>query len=217
MKLNTGGLNNMELRKGLELVEVEYENGGKKAVMTFLDRERKEVRVVNFNTQAYKDGKYVDDPEKAEKVEDWCGEYFQCSFKDLPGKVGTSHDVYVYDNFNSVFECEIVEKFTSDMEGQVFQTAVKEITLDEYAIRIKYDIDGKTYESKMSFGKYLKATKEWFVDPQKKEQQFLKFEEKFGVPIAQCDSLIGHPLMVEVKSAFGNCLYGDIKKFPKAK
>ena len=29
--------------------------------------------------------------------------------------------------------------------------------------------------------------------------------------------LIGHPLMVEVKSAFGNNFYGDIKKFPKEK
>jgi hypothetical protein len=31
----------MELRKGLELVSVEYENNDKKAVMTFLDAERK--------------------------------------------------------------------------------------------------------------------------------------------------------------------------------
>ena len=154
---------------------------------------------------------------KAEKVENWCSEYFQCSFKDLPDKVGTRHDVYVYDNFNSVFECDIVEKFTDDMVGQVFQTAVKEIMMDDYAIRIRYEIDGKTYESKMSFGMYMKTTKEWFVDPQKKKQQLAKFEEKFGVPVAQCDDLIGHPLMVEVKTAFGNCLYGDIKKFPKTK
>ena len=58
----------MELRKGLELVSVEYENNDKKAVMTFLDAERKEVRIVNFNKQRYENGKYVDDPAKAEKV-----------------------------------------------------------------------------------------------------------------------------------------------------
>ncbi len=30
-------------------------------------------------------------------------------------------------------------------------------------------------------------------------------------------ALIGHPIMVEVKSAFGTSLYGDIKKFPRKK
>ena len=43
----------MELRNALELVDVEYD--GKKAVMTFLDKERSEVRVVNFNKQSYDD------------------------------------------------------------------------------------------------------------------------------------------------------------------
>ena len=59
----------MELRKELELVSVDFENNGKKAVMTFLDKERKQVRVVNFNRQVYRDGKYVDDPDKAAKVD----------------------------------------------------------------------------------------------------------------------------------------------------
>ena len=40
-----------ELRKGLELVEVVYENEGKKATMTFLDMENGEIREVNFNKQ----------------------------------------------------------------------------------------------------------------------------------------------------------------------
>lgn len=207
----------MELRKELELVEVEFENDGKKAVMTFLDRERKEVRVVNFNKQSYKDGKYVDDPEKEAKVEEWCTEYFGVPFKKLEGCVGTLHDVYVYDNFNSLFECDIVQKFGGDMEGQIYQTTVKEIIEDDYNIRIKYEIDGDTYESKMQFGKFLKPTREWFVDPQKKEKVYEKFEEKFGVPVSQAESLIGHDLMVEVKRAFGTHLYGDIKKFPKKK
>lgn len=207
----------MEIRQGLELVEVEFENNGKKAVMTFLDRERKEVRVVNFNKQSYKDGKYVDDPEKAEKVEAWCKEYFGCEFDDLEGCVGSHKDIYVYDTFNSLFEVEVLEKFTEDMKGQIYQTEVKEITLDDYFIKIRYEIDGKTYESKQSFGKYMKATKEWFVDPQKRDKELAKFEEKYGVPVEKRDTLIGHPLMVEVKSAFGDFLYGDIKKFPQKK
>ena len=37
----------MELLKNLELVNVEYENEGQKAILTFLDEERGEVRTVN--------------------------------------------------------------------------------------------------------------------------------------------------------------------------
>lgn len=205
----------MELRKELELVEVEFENDGKKAVMTFLDRERKEVRVVNFNRQSYNNGKYVDDPDKAAKVDEWCETYFGVPFNKLPGCVGTVHDVYVYENFNSLWESDTPEKFTADMEGQIYQTKVKEILVDDYFIRIRFLIDDKTYESKMSFGKYMEATKEWFVDPLKKANAYKKFEEKYGVPVEQAGSLVGHDLMVEVKKAFGTHYYGDIKKFPK--
>ena len=54
----------MEIRTGLKLVSVDYENNGKKAVMMFLDEERKQVRTVNFNLQVFKDNMYVDDPER---------------------------------------------------------------------------------------------------------------------------------------------------------
>lgn len=205
----------MELRKDLELVDVEYENGGKKAVMTFLDRDRREVRVVNFNKQNYSNGQFVDDPEKAAKVEEWCKQFFDCAFDVLDDQIGTKHDVYVYDTFNSLFEIDVVEKFTEDMNGQIYQTAVKEITLDDYFIKIRYDIEGRTYESKQTFGVYVESTKEWFLDPQRKAKEFKKFEEKYGVPVEDRDKLIGHDLIVEVKCAFGKHYYGDIKRFPK--
>ena len=204
----------MEIRKDLELVGVEYENDSKKAVLTFLDRERKQVRVVNFNRQSYRDNKYFDDPEKAEKVDQWCEEFFGTTFSRLGDKLGTKKDVYCYDRFNSLWEIEQVEKFTADMVGQIFQTEVKEITVDDYFIRIRYNIEGKTYESKMTFGIFMKGSREWFQDPIRKEAQYKKFEDKFHVPVENKDALIGHPLMVEVKSAFGNNYYGDIKKFP---
>lgn len=207
----------MELRKDLELVSVEYENDGKKAVLTFLDRERKEVRVVNFNKQSYSNGKYVNDPEKAAKVETWCKDIFESTFDGLPACVGAKKDVYVYDSFNSLFEVQQVEKFTKDMVGMIYQTEVDEILVDDYFIKIRYTIDGKKYESKQTFGKYMESMKQWFVDPQKKDRELKKFYDKYGVTIGEKDSLIGHPLMVEVKSAFGNHYYGDIKRFPARK
>lgn len=205
----------MEIRENLELVAVDFENNGKKAVMTFLDIERREVRTINFNKQTYKDGNYVDDPEKAAKVDEWCDTYFQTSFENLSSAIGQTHDVYIYEKFNSLFEVDSVAKFDKDMVGQIFQTEVKEIIVDDYFIKIRYEIEGETYESKMTFGNYVENMNQWFVDPQKKEKVFAKFEDKFGVPVDRKDEIIGHPLMVEVKTAFGTHFYGDIKKFPK--
>lgn len=207
----------MEIRKNLELVAVDYESNGKKAVMTFLDAERRQVRVVNFNRQSFRDGKYVDDPDKAEKVDQWCADYFKCGFAELGEQIGVKLDVYCYDRFNSLWEIEQIAKFTADMVGQIYQTEVKDITVDDYFIKIHYDIEGKTYESKMSYGIFMQGTREWYQDPVKKESQYKKFEEKFHVPVERKDELIGHPLMVEVKTAFGSNYYGDIKKFPTRK
>lgn len=207
----------MELRKELTLVNVDFENDNKKAILTYLDEERKQIRTVNFNKQAYKNGKYVDDDAKAKKVDEWCDKYFKCGFGDLRSCVGQKNDVYCYDNFNSLWEVEIIEKFTSDMKGQIFQSEVREIVVDDYFIKIRYPIDGKVYESKMGYGMFMKDTRTWYQDPIKKEAQYRKFEEKFHVPVERKDELIGHPLMVEVKSAFGTNFYGDIKAFPGAK
>lgn len=207
----------MELRKDLVLVAVDYENDGKKAILTYLDEERKQIRTVNFNKQAYKDGKYVDDPKKSEKVDEWCSEYFKVAFTDLATCIGQKNDIYCYERFNSLWEVEMIEKFSKDMKGQIFQSEVKEIVVDDYFIKIRYPIDGKVYESKMSFGIFMKDKGTWYQDPIKKDTQYRKFEEKFHVPVEEADSLIGHPLMVEVKSAFGTNYYGDIKAFPKGK
>lgn len=209
----------MELRKNLELVDVAYESDNKKAVMTFLDAERGQVRTVNFNKQAYKDGKYIDDQEKADTVEQWCQDYFQTTFDKLPSQVGTKHDIYCYDRFNSLWETSTVDKFTKDMVGQIYQTEVKEIQVDNVAIRIRYDIEGKTYETKMTFANYVDSLKTWFEDPQKKTKKYEQFEDKFGVSVDEAvqGALNGHSLMVEVKQAFGSSYWGDIKKFPKKK
>lgn len=207
----------MEIRKNLELVAVDYESDGKKAVMTFLDKERSEIRVVNFNRQIYRDGKYIDDDDKAAKVDEWCSRFFNTTFEGLADQIGTKKDVYVYDRFNSLFEVEQVEKFTSDMVGQIFQTAISEIVVDNTAIRVRYEIEGRLYESKMTYAVYFEQTKQWLVDPQKKAKQFDKFKDKFGVPVEEKDSLIGHPLMVEGKLAMGKYPYGDMKKFPSKK
>ena len=207
----------MELREQLELVNVEYSNENKKVELTFLDKERKQIRMVNFNRQVYKDGDYVDSDEKAQKVDEWCDTYFGAAYSDLKSCIGVKKDIYCYERFNSLFEVNTVEKFTKAMCGQIYQTEIKEIVVDDYFIKIRYDIEGKTYESKQTFGKYFEDTKTWFQDPNKKEAEYKKFQDKYGVPVEQADSLIGHDLLVEVKVAFKTHYYGDIKAFPKGK
>lgn len=207
----------MEILKNLELVNVEFED--KKATLTFLDEERGEIREVNFNKKTYdqETGKYVDDQKKAEKVEEWCQEIFGLPFDRLAEAIGERRDVYVYDRFNSLFEVDIVEKFTVDDEGLIFETVVDEVEDDGIAVRIKFKHEGKQYESRMSYADYLETKKQWFVNPQKQRKQYEKFEEKFGITIDQKDELVGKKVMVEVKMAFGKFPYAEIKSFPKAK
>jgi len=212
-------VNTMELKKQLELVDVAYENDNKKAVMTFLDAENKEIRVVNFNKQSFDSvkKKFVDDSEKAAKVDEWCQTYFKLTFDKLEKAVGTKHDIYCYADFNSLWECDIVNKFDDDQVGEIIEGVVKEVIVDNVAIKIRFEYDGDTYESKMTYAKYFADTKVFYKDPQKEAKQYEKFEEKFGISVENKDEMVGKKIMVEVKKAFGNAIYCEVKPFSKKK
>lgn len=207
----------MELLKDLELIEVAYENDNKKAILTFLDAEQGEIREVNFNKQVFgEDGKFKDDPEKAAKVDEWCQEYFELPFSDLTKAIGVKKDVYAYDTFNSLWESAQVLKQPEDMVGQILNVECTDAFDDGNFLKIQYEYEGNTYESKMGYSKYLEATRQWLVNPQKREKQYQKFQEKFGIPVADIKDLVGQNLMVEVKTAFGKP-YSEVKAFPKKK
>ena len=203
--------------ENLELIEVRYTDDKKKATLTFLDEENGEVREINFNKQSWDDktGGFIDDEEKAAKVDEWSQEYFGLDFLQLPKAVGETKDVYAYDNFNSLWEMQIVQKFGDDMLGQIIQVPCTEIIDDGTAIRIRFEYEGKTYESKMSYADYLEVKKEWFGNPQKQTRQYAKFEQKFHIPIENMEDLVGKTLMVEVKKAMGKYIYNEVKAFPK--
>lgn len=208
----------MELLKGLELVGVEIEDG-KKASMYFLDNEKEEIRTVQFNKQSYDSvkGKFVDDNEKAEKVEKWCNEYFNCTFDNLESAIGAKKDVYVYDTFCSLWEVDQVDKFKEEDINLIDSGKIKEIVCDSVGIKIRIDYNGKTYESKMSYSVWLDAQGKFITDPQKKIKQFEKFKDKFGVSIENKDKLVGTQVMFEVKRAMGKYIYIEIKKNSKKK
>lgn len=206
----------MELLQQLEIVDVQIEDG--KATLTFVDRERGEIREVNYNKKAYDQSskKFVDDAEKAEKTEAKVQELFGLEFDKLGQVIGEKRDVYAYDNFNSLEEVSVVEKFDKDQIGEMIQTEIDEIKVDDVGIHILYTNDGKTYQSNMNYAKYMEATSEWFKNPIQEKKQREKFETKFHVSVENKDELIGKTIMVEVKSAFGRP-YGDIKKLPAPK
>ena len=203
----------------LELIEVTYTEDKQKAVLTFLDEDRGEIREVNFNKDSWdsEKAKYVEDPEKAEKVEEWSQEYFGLSFDELSRAVGEKKDVYAYDNFNSLWEAQIIEKFDEDMLGQIIQAPCTEVVDDGTAIRIRFEYEDTLYESRMGYADYHEPRKAWFVNPQKQKRQYEKFEKKFGIHVDNKEELVGKTLMIEVKKAMGKWIYSEIKAFPKTK
>jgi hypothetical protein len=211
----------MKKLENLELVAVSYDDSYKKATLTFLDEEHGEIREVNFNKQNYDTatGKFVDDPEKAEKVEKWCEEEFGLTFDTLTKAIGVRKDIYAYDNFNSLFETTQIAKFDEGLLGQILSVVVNEILDDGTAIKIRFDYEGDTYESKMSYAEYIESLKKWFVNPQKKAKQFAKFEEKFHMSVDDAleGGFVGKTVMVEVKKAMGKWIYAEVKPFPKPK
>ncbi len=206
-----------QILKDLECVQVESSDNGQKKILTFYSEELGEIREVQYNRQKYdqQTNKYVDDVEKAESVEKMIADELGLTFDTLDQAVGMKKDVYSYDSFNSLHQVDQVQKFTKEMVGEIFQTELKEVRVDDFGIHLRYEIGGQTYESKMMHGKYLENMKKWMKDPQKKAKVYKRFEEKFYVPVEKADTLIGHPIMVECKCAFGSAYYGDIKKFPK--
>lgn len=201
-----------DLRKGLELVEVEYTNDNKRAILKFLDMENGELLEVNFNKQAWVNGEYVDDEEKAAKVDEWCQKYFDTTFDDLASKVGETHDVYKYEKFNSLWEADEVNKFDVKQKGQIFTTNIESISDTGQKISIRYKVDGDLYETKYQYADYVEQLNQFFPNPQKKLKQYKKFKDLFGVDVENADEIIGKEIMVEVKVAFGKFAYGEIKK-----
>jgi hypothetical protein len=209
----------VEILEQLELVDVQFEDNNQKAVLVFLHEDRGEIREVNFNRQAYDQDKkeFVPDEEKAKKVDEWCSEYFSLSFQQLGQAIGERKDVYCYDNFNSLWEVQLIEKFEEEMLGQIFETEVVNALDDGKKISIQFEYEGNLYESKMQYADYLETRSEWFINPQKRKKQYEKFEEKFLIPVENIAELIGKTIMVEVKKAYGKFIYSEVKPFKKPK
>ena len=202
----------MELIKNCEMIKAEIVNGNR-LEMKFYDEENDVLRTVKFNQQSYdkEKGQYVDDPEKAQKCEEWSQEYFGCSFENVPEQVGVCKDVYVYENFCSLWECEEkqrAKKFAGPVKG-IIKTKIENIYMDTIGIHVEYMYNDELYESKYTTAEFIKDMKKWVRDPDREKKALARFKDIFGKEIHEKDDLIGADIQVQVKKAFSS-YYGEI-------
>lgn len=201
--------------KDLTCYKVVHFNDDKKIELRFLDEENNEIYKVAYNKQKYSDGNYIDDPETAAKAEALLEEETGFDWNHIDGFEGEVRDIYFYGGFSKLHHVEMVEKFKKEQAGELFDTTIKEVKIDNFGIHILYDWDGDTYKSNMSYGDYENNGGKmlFLVDPSKKARQKKAFEDKYGVPVELAESLVGKSIKVEVISkANGKILYGEIKK-----
>ncbi len=204
----------------LELVEVKVEDHS--ADMTFLYEELGEIREVRWYIDRYEDKKWVKSDEQREKFENNCESILKIAPDKIEDAVGNKYAVWEGEKYCYLWEPQEIEKFEADMVGQILNAEIVEINEYEAVIQIKLNYEDKIYQSKMNFGKWIQAMKKSLPDPQKKQRQLEKFEEKFHVPFDEKDSLIGTSVMIEVKknnmdSTGKNPTYIEIKALPKKK
>lgn len=202
----------MERIENCEMIKAEIVNNNR-LEMKFYDRENDVLRTVKFNKQNYdrEKGQFVDDPEKAQKCEEWSQKYFGCSFDEVPEQVGVSRDVYVYENFCSLWEAEETQrakKFDGPVKG-IIKTTIENIYTDNVGIHVEYKYNDELYESKYTTAEFVKDMKKWVRDPEREERALRRFKEIFGVDVSDKDSLIGVDIQVQVKKAFSS-YYGEI-------
>lgn len=202
----------MECIKNCQMIKAEIVNGTR-LEMKFYDAENDLLRTVKFNRQSYdrEKGQFVDDPAKAEKCEEWSQKYFGCSMDEVPEHVGAFHDVYVYDNFCSLWESDETQrakKFDSPVKG-IIKTKIENIYTDNIGIHVEYKYNGDLYESKYTTAEFIKDLKKWVRDPEREARAHKRFKEIFGKDISEKDELIGADIQVQVKKAFSS-YYGEI-------
>lgn len=195
-----------------QMIKAEVVNGTR-LEMKFYDAENDVLRTVKFNKQTWdrEKGQFVDDPEKEQKCEEWSQKYFGCSFDEVPEQGGVCRDIYVYENFCSLWETEDTQRakrFDAPVKG-IIKTKIENIYKDQIGIHVEYLYNGELYESKYTCAEYIKDLKKWVRDPEREERALKRFRDIFGVDLADAENVIGAEIQVQVKKAFTS-YYGEI-------
>lgn len=197
----------MEVLKNLPLENVIKEDN--KVILEFLNEQEGELRQIEWYTQLYDIPSktwYADD-KKMKQVENWSQEYFGLPYEDLEKAVGATKDIYVYEEYDSLWER--VVPFDEKDYGRTKKGKITEINLNPDTIEIIFvQKDGVKRRANMRFTE--KRGDDFYIIPKKKKKAINNFNKLFGVPIENREEVIGKEMMVQVDKAFGNVFYSKI-------
>ena len=202
----------MKIAKNCELIKAAIVNDTR-LEMKWFDPEAEQLITVKFNRQSWDKatGQFIDDEEKAAKCEEWTQEYLGCSFDEAPNVSGIVHDVYCYENFNSLWEVEEInrpKKFEGPVK-KIIKTNIESIYTDNVGIHVTYKYNDELYESKYATSEWIESMRKFVPDVEKTKRANRRFRDTFGVDPDDADSLIGAEIQVQVKKAFTS-YYGEI-------
>jgi hypothetical protein len=212
----------MQIKKDLELVEVNRNEKNTNLELLYLDQETGKIYTVKFNKQKWnKDTKkFEDNLEKTIQVDEWLIDALGVTFDSADTAIGTTHDVYVYADrerpFNSLWESTSLSKpddaFAKKYRGGA-NTVIDEVINTGSKIQVRFTIDGEKYGSsnsvdggKLNFSDWINSREQYFPNALKEKQAFENFESIFGIPFEDKDSLIGKAITVYPQKA-GRNLY----------
>lgn len=212
-----------ELLGQLEIIDYKLEDMSLELV--FLLPEKEEIREVKLYKGVFdrKTQKWSKEEAQAEKFKNNLKTYLGVTEAKIESILGKKVDVWQSDNgYCYLWEPEDIQRFDLDYCNQVLRAFVKDVVEYDAKLVIKLDIDGETYASNMSYGKWVAAQKKSFPNPIQKKKQIEKFEEKFQISWEEKESLVGTEVFVTVKknnldTTGKNPTFIEINALPKKK
>jgi len=176
-----------------ELVEVDVQEFV--TTFTLLYEEVGEIREVKLYKGLYdKDTKkWRKDTKQEESFYENISNLFGAFHEDeLQESVGKKFPVYDSgQGWSSFWEPKSYAKFGAEMIGEMVTGVFKAFNVYETKTVIVVEVEGEDYVSNLNYGKWVESLQKSLLNPAQKERQLEKFQEKFGVPFHERESLIG--------------------------
>lgn len=203
----------MKKFENLQLISVEYNENHTTATLNYLNSDSASILPVKIHTEKYDESsktwqKDVEQEQRADEIAKT--ELNVEGFEQLPGAIDSTHDIYQYENYCSLFERQGYERFAEKYVDSSIVGEIKEIKDNGTAILIVFDFEGTDYASKLNYSKFIESLKKSLPIEGKKEKALARFQKKTGVPFEEAESLIGKKGMFEIRKT-GEYTWSDLK------
>lgn len=203
----------MKKFENLQLISVEYNENHTTATLNYLNSDSASILPVKIHTEKYDESSktWQKDVEQEQRADETAkNELGVEGFDQLPGAIESTHDVYQYDNYYSLFERQGYDRFDEKYVDSSIVGEIKEVKDNDTAILIVFDFEGTDYASKLNYSKYIKSLKKSLPVEGKKDKALERFQKKTGVSFDESESLIGKKGMFEIKKT-GQYTWADLK------